>query len=395
MRKTKILSLFIFICALIYTASCFSFTKEIDHKLETTVQKIIQENHLPGAVVGIWIPGKGEWIHASGLADKKTKEKITINDHFRVRGIPSALVMIGIYQLIDKGKISLDDKISQYVENVPNGDKITLKNLMDHTSGLPYPTPYKEGERHPKVSEGLKASKIYPTKMLVENGLTYPVLSNPGEKWNPNAMDSELLSLVIEKVTGNTLKQYFEKNVLEPLALKNTSFPHDYANMQKPFAHGYIMEKFNNAETAVDRSFFNPVSFLVDGVSNLHDLRVLIEAIGTGKLLSKKSLKEQFERIKDPETHKETNQGHGIRFDNGWVKATGGSLAYSSEVAYLPEKEATIVCLTNTGDMLVEKNGGRMVPALFLCREIEGILNLPLMEEGVRPVQDNESSTKK
>lgn len=73
----------------------------------------------------------------------------------------------------------------------------------------------------------------------------------------------------------------------------------------------------------------------------------------------------------------------------------GGSLAYDNEIAYLPAKEATIVCLTNTADKLIEKNGQRMMPASLLCREIEAILNLPLMEEGVTPVEKTGDSSEK
>jgi D-alanyl-D-alanine carboxypeptidase len=93
------------------------FSSEIQKKLQTRMESLVKEINAPGFNVGIWIPGEGEWQNSFGVANKETAEKMSLDKHFRIGSITKTFVITAILQLVDKGDISLDDKISKYIDN--------------------------------------------------------------------------------------------------------------------------------------------------------------------------------------------------------------------------------------------------------------------------------------
>lgn len=342
MEKIKIFSLISIICTFFYSDLCFSFSQKIDKELETTVQRLIDEHDIPGVIVGVWIPGKGEWVSALGFADKKIKEKMRLDDHFRIGSITKTFTITALLQLQDKGKLSLDDPIGKYIDNVPNGDKITLRQLANMTSGLPN---YSENSEWNK--EFLEnPQRVWKPKELLKFAFNSPLDFNPGKKYEYSNTNTVLLGLVIEKVSGSSIASYLEENILKPLKLSNTSFPLDN-KMPQPFAHGYSKDTLNKTEK--DVSFNNPSWAFSAGqmVSNLHDLKIWGEALGTGKLLSKKAFEERltpgYKSKKSP-----VEYCLGLARLNGWLLHTGELPGYNSIVAYLPKEKATLVILVNS-----------------------------------------------
>jgi D-alanyl-D-alanine carboxypeptidase len=384
MKKITFLSLFLLICGFFHTNSCLSFTKETDQKLHTTVQNIMDEYNIPGAVVGVWIPGEGEWVQAFGFANKEKKEKMKIEDRFAIRGLPYTLVMIGFLKLLDEGKVSLDDKLSKYLKDVPNDDKITLGYLLsEKTDLLPsvkgYPIPKKASTTVAEFKERLAKEKPHRIQEYVDTGL------GPHEEGKRYVYSIMLLSLVIEKVSGMSLEKYFEQNIFAPLKLHHTSLPSDYAKIPQPYAHGYLKVKYGDVVSEVDVSNGNPYTSLDAAVSNLPDLKILAQAIGSGSLLKKDSF-QRMEKWTDWSFN--TKKGLELILDNGWiepmVEVFGG---YDAVVAYLPAKKAVLVCLTNTGTQ-IEKNGMVMTSARLIAREVLGLLDLPLISDLGVPVKD-------
>lgn len=347
MKIKSIISSFIMIFTIIYTNPCNSFSKKIDDQLENRVQTLMDEHNIPGVVIGVWIPGKGEWVSALGVADKKTKEKMTINDHFRVGSITKTFTATALLQLVDQGKLSLDDKIGKYVENVPNGNEITLRQLANMTSGLPN---YSENDTW--VREMLEdRTRVWTPKELLKAAFSQPILFKPGEKFYYCNTNYILLELVIEKISGIELNEYLEKNIFEPLNLTNTSFPLDN-KIPKPFSHGYSKQTLTGVER--DVTFESPSWAFSAGaiISNLHDLKIWAEALGTGKLLNKKAFEERLQWVpedKMPPSLREAKgkYGLGIASTNGWLLHNGDLPGYNSVAAYLPAEKAIFVCLVN------------------------------------------------
>ena len=108
--------------------------------LQATLQPLIEakmkELRVPGAVVFVQVPGKGTWEAALGIGDLATKAPMRLDDHFRIASITKTFTGTVILQLVDEGKLRLDDPVATYQPEVPNGANITIRHLLNMTSGL-------------------------------------------------------------------------------------------------------------------------------------------------------------------------------------------------------------------------------------------------------------------
>lgn len=330
------------------------FSSEMKEKLQAKMESLIKEINAPGFNVGIWIPGEGEWQNSFGVADKETAEKMSLDNHFRIGSITKTFVITAVLQLVDKGDISLDDKISKYIDNVPNGDKITIRQLANMTSGL---ANYSEDEEWVKNTIYTKNGRNVPTSELLEVAFKLPPTFAPGKGWHYSNTNTVLLGQVIEKVSGLSLDKYLQENIFTPLALENTSFPLD-EKMPSPYAHGYTKQTLDEKEA--DATFNNPSWTNAAGqmVSTFADLKIWAKALGTGALLSEDAFKERLTWVTLPPNTAKRKYGLGVGSNSGWINHTGSLPGYNCVVAYLPEKQAVFVVMINSDMDLVikEKN---------------------------------------
>ena len=330
------------------------FSSEMKEKLQAKMESLIKEINAPGFNVGIWIPGEGEWQNSFGVADKETAEKMSLDNHFRIGSITKTFVITAVLQLVDKGDISLDDKISKYIDNVPNGDKITIRQLANMTSGL---ANYSEDEEWVKKVIYTKNDRNVPTSELLDIAFKLPPTFAPGKGWHYSNTNTVLLGQVIEKVSGLSLDKYLQENIFTPLALENTSFPLD-EKMPSPYAHGYTKQTLDEKEA--DATFNNPSWTNAAGqmVSTFADLKIWAKALGTGALLSEDAFKERLTWVTLPPNTAKRKYGLGVGSNSGWINHTGSLPGYNCVVAYLPEKQAVFVVMINSDMDLVikEKN---------------------------------------
>src|SRR5665811_1634722 len=97
-----------------------AFSDEIQQKLNKVLDDQMAAANLPGAIVGIWAPGKGEWVTARGLADTETGRAIQLDDKVRIASNTKTFTATVILQLVDEDRLSLDDKLEQYVPGIAN-----------------------------------------------------------------------------------------------------------------------------------------------------------------------------------------------------------------------------------------------------------------------------------
>jgi D-alanyl-D-alanine carboxypeptidase len=114
-----------------------SFDRKTQTKLESLVDNTMKEIEVPGVIVGVWTPGR-QWIKAKGFGDLKTKRKIKVTDLFRIGSTTKPFTATVILQMADEGKFRLDDTIDRFDFGIkiPDSDKITIRHLLNHTSGL-------------------------------------------------------------------------------------------------------------------------------------------------------------------------------------------------------------------------------------------------------------------
>ncbi|MFI6600633.1 serine hydrolase domain-containing protein [Nonomuraea sp. NPDC050536] len=323
-------------------------------RLDVAIKKVMRDAQVPGVIVGLSAPGKGSYVRAFGVADKATNTTMTPDLNMRIGSVTKTFTVTALLQLVDQAKIGLDDPIAKYVDGVPNGDKITLRDLADMRSGL---FNYTEDQEFFKAFTADPKRAFTPQELLAYS-FKHPVRFQPDERFQYSNTNTILLGLVVEKIGGRPLNDFIHTNVVEKAGLGHTVFPTD-ATFPSPHAHGYT--KQDASGTVQDATDWNPSWGWAAGamISDLPDLRTWARVLATGTLLTSKT---QAERLKmDTSTVPGVGYGLGIFNVQGWIGHNGSLPGYEALVIYLPEDQATLVVLLNT-DIL---QGGQEPSTLF------------------------------
>lgn len=120
----------------IYVSSTESIESTLDSRLFRVIADSRKELGAPSLQVSVIIKGKGKWTGSVGWADPKEKRAATVNDLYHIGSVSKMYTSALIMMLVQEGKLSLQDPISKYISSYQQGDKITIRNLLNHTSGL-------------------------------------------------------------------------------------------------------------------------------------------------------------------------------------------------------------------------------------------------------------------
>lgn len=317
-------------------------TPAVAAELDTAVRRVMKEAEAPGVIVSLSAPGKGEYVRAFGVADKATGAPMTPGLNMRIGSETKTFTVTALLRLVDQGKAGLDDPVGKYVAGVPDGDRITLRELADMRSGL---FNYSEDEGFFKALTSDPRRNFTPQELLAYS-FRHPVNFAPGTKFEYNNTNLILLGLVVEKASGSRLADYITDQVVKPAGLKHTLFPTG-AEFPAPHAHGYTNQTATGkTEDATD---WNPSWGWAAGamISNLPDLRSWARTLATGTLLTPAT---QAQRLKVSPAGDLPDTGYGLGIFNveGWIGHNGSLPGYQSLTVYLPQSQATMVVLLNT-----------------------------------------------
>ncbi|MFZ3474719.1 serine hydrolase domain-containing protein [Streptomyces sp. 4.24] len=316
-------------------------TPAVAAQLDAAVRQVMRDTKVPGVTVGLWAPGKGSYVKAFGVADKATGAPMKTDLHVRIGSETKTFTVTALLQLVDQGKVGLDDPIGTYIPGVPNGDLITLRELAGMRSGL---FNYSEDADFIKELQADPEQSIAPQQLL-DYSFKHPVQFAPGAEFDYSNTNLVLLGLVIEKITGRPLHDVIKQDVLEPAGLRSTVFPTSAA-LPEPYAHGYTDQTASGK--TVDSTHWNPSWAFAAGamISDLEDLRSWARTLATGTLLKPAT---QAERLKTtPMNIPGDGYGLGIFNIQGWIGHNGSIPGYEVLPVYLPEAQATMVILLNT-----------------------------------------------
>lgn len=321
-----------------------SFSPEVAQQMRQVVEEAMAEDNIPGAVVGVWVPGEGTWVKAIGKANIETGRDIESTDKFRIASITKTFTATVILQLVDEGKLSLDDTLNQFVPEVPDSDKITIRQLCNMTSGI-FGISEDEGFYDTLVNDPLKK---WTHRELLDVALKHDPYFPPGEGWHYSDTNyTPLLGMIIEQVTGNKVEEEIQTRIVEPLGLKDTSLPEE-PYMSGEYSHGYMLK--DDGGELVDITETDPSAPWTGGamISNLDDLKVWAKALADGRLLSETAHEEQLTWVDMPGMAAIGGQyGLGISSVAGFLGHNGEILGYNSVMYYLPSRDATIIVLLN------------------------------------------------
>lgn len=331
---------------------------ELTARLDRTVEDVRRQAGIPGAVVGLWLPGQGSYVRASGVADTATRAPMRVDSFVRIGSETKTFTATALLQLVDRGRIGLDDPVSRYVRGVPDGDHITLRHLAEMRSGL---FPYSSDPDFVRALLSDPEREFTPWEVLAY-GFRHPNTFPPGEQFQYSNSNYVLLGLVIEKVTGQRLAEVIHRRVLRPARLHRTLFP-EGAEFPQPHPHGYTDQTLSGA--VADATDWNPSWAWAAGamISDLHDLRSWARTVATGTLLSPGTQAQRLRLL--PTTVPGLRYGLGIFETGGWLGHNGSIPGYETVTVYLPARKATLVVMINT-DITV----GGQEPSTLLARAI-------------------------
>jgi D-alanyl-D-alanine carboxypeptidase len=334
------------------------FPLETQAALQHIVEQHLTEAGTPGVVVGVWIPGRGTWVHAQGTGDLTTRAPIRVSDTVRIGSITKTFTATVILQLVDEGRFQLDDRLEQYVPGAPNGDRITIRQVLGMTAGIFSFTDdaafAAEYDANPLMPFSLQELLV----ILRRRPPDFP----PGEWIHYSDTNYYLLGPIIEQLTSQRVGAAIDQRILQPLRLTGTSFP-TTPDMPEPYAHGYDTEPGGGALRDVTRS--NPAVAGGAGamLSTLDDLRLWTEALASGVLLSPTTQRERLQWTAMPVGEAvDIRYGLGILSFNGFIGHTGSIAGYESIALHLPEANATVVVLANKSGLF---GGGAADPIFF------------------------------
>lgn len=320
---------------------------EVARQLDAAVQQVMRKANIPGVTVGVWTPGQKSYVRSFGVADKATGRKMAPDLYMRIGSETKTFTVSALLQLVDQGKVGLDDPIGKYVDGVPNGDRITLRQLAGMRSGL---FNYSEDNGFFKALTSDPRRPFTPRELLAY-AFKHPVMFQPGQKFSYSNTNLILLGLVVEKESGQHLGDYIKEHILDPAGMKDTLFPSG-SEFPRPHAQGYTDQTADGkiAETAG----WNPSWGWAAGamISTLDDLRIWAPTVATGQLPDGKRMispATQKQRLVTPATPiPDTGYGLGIFNVQGWIGHNGSLPGYESLTIYLPATRTSVVALLNT-----------------------------------------------
>ncbi len=205
--------------------------------LDTALQAIIKDMRVPGAVVMITSPEKGNWTKTFGTQALGSGGPVTVDDHFRIGSNTKTMTGTVLLQLAQEGKISLDDPVSTYRPEVPNGDNITIAQLLSMRSGL---YNYTEDEQFNARVDRDPGYVWKPSELLAIAFAKTPNFA-PGTGWQYSNTNLILAGLIAEQLTGVPLQETLQQRIYGPLGLRQTLLPKPtQAAIPAPHPQGYM-----------------------------------------------------------------------------------------------------------------------------------------------------------
>lgn len=197
---------------------------ELTKRLDDGVPQILEKHKAPGVALAFVNGSRVVSFRSYGFADVAAKTEITQRTLFNVGSISKLVTAWGAMQLVAQGKVDLDTPINQYLKRwqIPQSDfdvkKVTLRNILSHTSGLSL-GPYTGWESRDKLSSIVDS-------LNGNNNGAGPVelIHAPNTKWSYSGGGYSVVQLLIEDVSGMTFEAYMQKNVFEPLNMKDSTF---------------------------------------------------------------------------------------------------------------------------------------------------------------------------
>ncbi|MEV8536693.1 serine hydrolase domain-containing protein [Streptomyces sp. NPDC051211] len=309
---------------------------------------------------------RGEWVGSAGVRKLGESAKPSTNGGFWAGSVAKTFTATVVLQLVAEGRIGLDAPVAGYLPRLGLDRRITVRMLLQHTSGLFNYTGeyYDDGTVVPGIPATGKEwvdnrFRSYRPQELVRLALSKPARFAPGTDQNYSNTNYTLALLLIEEVTGRSYAEEMQRRILRPLKLRGTVVPGSRTQIPGPHAHGYYRYQDDAGQWKtidVTRQNLSLLAGAGDIISTTQDLRTFISALMGGKLLPAPLLAEMrtphgklgyglglFAQDLGP------NCGGTVFQHNGSPPGGYGALMYSS-----PDGSKTLTASITAGDAAID-----------------------------------------
>ncbi|MFA7266524.1 MAG: serine hydrolase domain-containing protein [Candidatus Nanopelagicales bacterium] len=337
--------------------------------LDSALKSSQQQLGFPGVIAGVWV-GDQQWVGTLGTAEKGTETALTTDDHTRIGSITKTFTGTVVLQLVESGKLSLDTVIEEYVPGMPNGKKATIRNLLEMQSGIPTYT-----MNTTVVNEwAATPTQVFTPQQLVDSVKAEKPDFAPGTQMEYSNTNFVLLGMVITKVTGKSVSDVFQEQILTPLKLDQTSVPGDSAAIPSPWLSG-ISTQANPLGVEKNATTWTPTfaSTAGDMISTLDNLHRWSVALATGEgILKPETQQMRLDALKTTVKPNSATRSYGMGMVNtdGWIGHVGDIPGYNTVINYDPTTRTTIVVMVNSD---IEANG--MAPAVGVFQSLAEVMS--------------------
>ena len=341
-------------------------------ELDKTIQKIL-DDHVKRGVVGLSLalgrPGQEIALYQSGLADKFKKTPMRGDHLFRIASCTKSFVATGLHLLVEDGKVDLDEPITRWFPKIPKGDKMPVRILLNHRSGLP----------DFETSMPMISDKNWTGEEIVDFAFKHGVQKEPWHGMEYSNTGYVLSGLIIAHETGKPYADHLRRRIFTPLGMKDTwvgtheDFP--LAREARGYMHNDDDAKpqwdVSGAGDPVDGVWDSTEWFPLSGanaagdmVSTPRDIVTFLNALFDGRILGPKQLAEMKDNIK-PAAFPGSNtiaNGHGVlvmRYGDIDVKGHLGQIPGHTSIMGRDEKTGTTI-------MLIQNSGAGDFESFYL-----------------------------
>ena len=301
---------------------------------------------VPGVVLRIQDPGADPILLSEGVSNHESRTPMNVDDGFRIGSVTKPYVAAAVLQMVDEGLIARDDTVESVLPGLlPNGDEITVENLLGHRAGL------FEYWEDPRVLKPYLAGDYgfeWTPEELIEVAVSHGSQAEPGTDVHYSNTNYTVLGLLVEAVSGNALDDELEARLFEPLGLDDTHFVTG-TEIPGPHASGYLDGEEGPLQdvTGVSPSHYWGAGNLV---SNATDVARFYDALLGGEVISEESL-EAMKTVVEEEPGVERGLGlaRGSFECSDWYGHDGSVPGYYSAVRTLDSGRQAVLLINSVG----------------------------------------------
>lgn len=312
----------------------------------------------PGSLLLIQKPGEARWVGTVGQANLEHQTDIQVCSPFRVGSITKMFTAVAVLKLQERGQLRLDDKLAQLLPQtagrIPQAEGITVRQLLNHTSGIVDPPNESIQYQLSIVDNAQERFKMTTEQLLSRYVYGKPLHFLPGSGWRYSNTNYWLLGQIIERKTGKQLHDVFSEWIFRPLNLTDTYLEvRDDRNVVRGYADLYGNGRLFDV-SHLDRADSDGEA---DGgiISTATDLARFMEGLFGGKLLSEASLNQMMTPVRLP-TCPNGDCEYGLGLET-WATElgtayghNGGSVGFEANALYFPHNKGVFVIYKNNGN---------------------------------------------